>query len=194
MAEKSKKSSKTESTEVFNPTTAEDVKDGLEGTELTAQEEIKITAENIVDETKDEIALKPEAIELRTSLAAGVLRSLFLIFVGIVLALWGGPKLAPILPIGLSPVAEFLMPGQSDTRAEIALLRADFDEKFANLEIFKGVEQTAFDKAIASYAMTQAEEMAIIKDMLAATDGQNVEVRITSVSYTHLTLPTILRV
>ena len=180
MAEKSKKSSKIENAEVVKPTTAEDVKDGLEETVLTAQEEIKITAENIVNETKDEIALKPEAIELRTSLAAGVLRSLFLIFVGIVLALWGGPKLAPILPIGLSPVAEFLTPGQSDTRAEIALLRADFDEKFANLEIFKGVEQTAFDKAIASYTMTQAEEMAIIKDMLAATDDQNVEVRITS--------------
>ena len=180
MAEKSKKSSKIENAEVVKPTTAEDVKDGLEETVLTAQEEIKITAENIVNETKDEIALKPEAIEPRTSLAAFVLRSLFLIFFGIVLALWGGPKLAPILPIGLSPVAEFLIPGQSDTKAEIALLRADFDEKFANLEIFKGVQQTAFDKAIASYAMTQAEEMAIIKDMLAATDGQNVEVRITS--------------
>ena len=180
MAEKSKKSSKIENTEVFKPTTAEDVKDGLEETVLTAQEEIKITAENIVDETKDEVALKPEATELRTSLAAGILRSLVLIFVGIALALWGAPKLAPILPIGLSPVAEFLMPGQSDTKAEIALLRADFDEKLANVEIFKGVEQTAFDEAIASYARTQAEEMAIIKDMLAATDGQNIQVRIKS--------------
>ena len=164
MAEKSKKSSKIENTEVFKPTTAEDVKDGLEETVLTAQEEIKITAKNIVVETKDEVALKPEATELRTSLAAGILRSLVLIFVGIALALWGAPKLAPILPIGLSPVAEFLMPGQSDTKAEIALLRADLDEKLTNVEIFKGVEQTAFDEAIASYARSGSGECSKLYD------------------------------
>lgn len=131
---------------------------------------------------------EPEAIDdspedeedIGSSLSTRVLRGLALIFVGIVIALWGAPKLAPLLPAGLAPVAEFLMPGQSEAKAEVAALRAEMETQLAALSNAPqdGVNQEAVDTAIAAYADSQKAELATIKDKLAATDGVEIESRI----------------
>jgi hypothetical protein len=182
VAKKSSKSSKIEEAEVVETIAPEEVVDEVE-------ESVEDVAES-VDEPVQEDAPEPEpeteteAVseedEVRASLSSRVLRGLFLIFVGIAIALWGAPKLAPLLPSGLSPVAEFLMPGQSDAKADVAALRAELDERLAAIPTSTGVEQKAIDDAIAAYAATQAEEMATLKDALAATDGQDIEARIAS--------------
>lgn len=180
MAKKSNKSSEIEDAEVVKTTTAEEVKDAVEETVETVFEEVKTAVEEKAEDISETLEDTVEDEEPRTSLAARALRGLFLIFIGIAIALWGASKLAPMLPAGLAPVAEFLMPGQSDAKADVAALRAELDEKLAAVPTSTGVDQTAIDEAIAAYAATQAEEMATIKDALAATDGQDIEARIAS--------------
>ena len=178
MAKKSTKSTKIEDAEVVETTTADDVTEVVEETTETITEEvIEETADEPTPEVEADESLTEEE-EVRASLSSRVLRGLFLIFVGIAIALWGAPKLAPLLPAGLSPVAEFLMPGQSEAKSDIAALRAEVDERIAAIPTATGVEQKAIDDAIAAYAASQAEELAAIKDTLAATDGQEIEARI----------------
>lgn len=128
--------------------------------------------------TEDDV----EEDDIGSSFSAKVLRALALIVLGIVIALWGAPKVAPMLPAGLSPVAEFLMPGQTEAKAEVAALRSDFEARLAELENAPqdGVDQAAIDAAIAQYAESQQEELATIKDSLAATDGVDIESRVAS--------------
>lgn len=186
MAKKSDKSPKIGDAEVVETATVEDVKDTVEETAMDVVETTKDTVEDVADDivsdaepdTQPEAAIEEE--EVRASLASRALKGLFLIFVGIAVALWGAPKLAPMLPAGLAPVAEFLMPGQSEAKSDVAALRAELDERLAVVPTSTGVDQAAIDEAIAAYAATQAEEMAAIKDTLAATDGQDIEARIAS--------------
>jgi len=138
--------------------------------------------EDTVEDTIKEIILEPEVIgeqdEPRPSLAARALRGLLLVSISIIVALWGAPKLAPVLPAGLGPVAEFLMPGQSDAKASVAALRTELDQKLANVLKSTGIDQTAINKSISAYAVTQAEEIEIIKDALFSIQSQDIETRI----------------
>jgi hypothetical protein len=178
VAKKSSKSSKIEEAEVVETTTPEKVVDEVEETVEDVTETVEEPVQQEASEPESEAVTEED--EIRASLSSRVLRGLFLIFVGIAIALWGAPKLAPMLPSGLSPVAEFLMPGQSDAKADVAALRAELDDRLAAIPTSTGVEQKAIDDAIAAYAATQAEEMATLKDALAATDGQDIEARIAS--------------
>ncbi|MEM9851989.1 MAG: hypothetical protein AAF761_08320, partial [Pseudomonadota bacterium] len=116
----------------------------------------------------------------RTSLAARALQFIFLIVVGIALALWGAPRLAPMLPAGLSPVAEFLMPGQRQVADDIAALRSELDTRLAGLSTGPDPAETqsAISDAIEAYDERLAEELALIKDQLAGFDAGAIEARI----------------
>ena len=182
MAEKLKKSSEKKNAEAVSSKAAQVDKDDVEEITLNALAGVKTNVEDTVEDTIKEIILEPEVIgeqdEPRPSLAARALRGLLLVSIGIIVALWGAPKLAPVLPAGLGPVAEFLMPGQSDAKASVAALRAELDQKLANVLKSTGIDQTAINKSISAYAVTQAEEIEIIKDALFSIQGQDIETRI----------------
>lgn len=59
-------------------------------------------------------ASEPLSAEEKQSLASKVLTGLGLMVAGAVLALWAGPQIAPNLPAGLQPVADFFAPQDSD--------------------------------------------------------------------------------
>ena len=67
------------------------------------------------------------------SLSSRILRVLAILAIGAAGALWAGPKVAPLLPAGLKPVADFLSP-QTDVSTQIAALQADFDSRIAKIE------------------------------------------------------------
>lgn len=79
--------------------------------------------------TDDDVDHDHDHDEHHVSLAARSLQILGLLMLGGVIALWGGPKLAPLLPAGMAPVAQWLAPGSSMTDAQIAGLRAAFDAR-----------------------------------------------------------------
>ena len=182
MAGKLKKSSEKKNAEAASSKAAQEDKDDVEEITINALEGVKANVEDTVENTIKEIILEPEVIgeqdEPRPSLAARALRGLLLVSIGIIVALWGAPKLAPVLPAGLGPVAEFLMPGQSDAKASVATLRTELDQKLANVLKSTGIDQTAINKSISAYAVTQAEEIEIIKDALFSIQSQDIETRI----------------
>jgi len=67
------------------------------------------------------------------SLSSRILRFLAIFTVGVVVALWAGPKIAPVLPAGLKPVAEFLSP-QADISAQIETVEAKLELRIAEIE------------------------------------------------------------
>ena len=182
MAGKLKKSSEKKNAEAASSKAAQEDKDDVEEITINVLEGVKANVEDTVENTIKEIILEPEVIgeqdEPRPSLAARALRGLLLVSIGIIVALWGAPKLAPVLPAGLGPVAEFLMPGQSDAKASVAALRTELDQKLANVLKSTGIDQTAINKSISAYAVTQAEEIEIIKDALFSIQSQDIETRI----------------
>lgn len=67
------------------------------------------------------------------NLPSQVLRVLAILAIGAVSAVWAAPKIAPMLPAGLKPVAEFLSP-QADISAQIATMQTDFEARLAKIE------------------------------------------------------------
>ncbi len=67
------------------------------------------------------------------NLSSSILRIIAILAVGAVAGIWAAPKVAPMLPAGLKPVAEFLSP-QADTSAQIAALQVDFETRLAKIE------------------------------------------------------------
>ncbi|MBL4750216.1 MAG: hypothetical protein JKX71_06490 [Amylibacter sp.] len=95
------------------------------------------TTQDVVEETSEDEAVfdeqeEPEEEEER-NLSSGILRVLAILAVGAVGGIWAAPKIAPMLPAGLKPVAEFLSP-QADTSAQITALQTDFEARLAKVE------------------------------------------------------------
>jgi hypothetical protein len=67
------------------------------------------------------------------SLSSSILRVLAILAIGAATALWVGPKIAPKLPAGLKPIAEFLSP-QADITEQVAALQANFAKRLAEIE------------------------------------------------------------
>lgn len=100
---------------------------------LAAAQEPAPVPESVVDDHDDHTAPhrhKRDEEEHSASLSSFVLRALLWMCIGAGLALWGGPKLAPYLPAGLQPVADFFAPGQGaarDAQEEVARLSERLD-------------------------------------------------------------------
>ena len=68
------------------------------------------------------------------SFAARALTVLLLLLAGAALGIWGAPKLAPLLPSGLAPVANWLSPARSEADAELTALRTEVEQGIGSVE------------------------------------------------------------
>ncbi len=102
---------------------------------LEKETEALAGAEEVVSDVDfDEEELEDDEHEdAPAPLSKRILQVLSILVIGAVGALWAGPKLAPMLPEGLKPVAEFLAP-QADMNAKIAGLRAELESRIAKAE------------------------------------------------------------
>ena len=117
------------------------------------------------------------------SFSSKVLTGLVLLGVGGGAALWGGPKIAPMLPQGLAPVAEFFSPGQDAATQQVGALETKLEDRFATLEAANQSAATkdAITKALADYdAQTQAR-FTELSDQVNAADSSDIESRLASV-------------
>jgi len=124
-----------------------------------------------------------EEDEHHSSLSAKVLKGLFLIVIGCGIGLWGAPKLAPLLPAGMAPVSEFLMPGQSVAKTEVIALRAEVEAKIAELSArpTSSIAKADIDTAIEAYDVKNAKVLTALKDQIGATDGHDIESRLATI-------------
>jgi hypothetical protein len=135
--------------------------------------------------------------EHRSSFAARALTFLILLIAGAALGIWGAPKLAPMLPSGLSPVAEWLTPGVAETEERMAALEANLQGDIANLQgdlselreqVQSGPDAAAIDARIAAQAAeTEArlnDAVTQLRDQLAALDPEALRQRVSSIEST----------
>lgn len=161
-------------------------------------EEVHEQVEETYEEPQPEVVYEEER---RSSLASRFLWLLLLLLGGAGLALWGGPKLAPMLPQPLQPLAKYLTPGASEfetnlaeVSTEIATLRSDTEAQIGALPA--PVPQTAIEEAIASAVSAAAAEtearvseqtnklaadLAALSDQVAAADSGEIEGRLATI-------------
>lgn len=87
-----------------------------------------------VEEPHEQPHDEPHEEEAGWSLAGRALAVLCLLLAGAGLGIWAAPRLAPMLPAGMAPVAKWLTPGQAEAEAEIAALAAKVDGGLGGLE------------------------------------------------------------
>ena len=86
----------------------------------------------VVEETVVEDEAHEE--EPGRSFAARALTLLLVLLAGAALGIWGAPRLAPLLPSGMAPVADWLEPGGRQAEDRVAALQASVDDRIGGLE------------------------------------------------------------
>ncbi len=113
--------------------------------------------------------------EEHVSLSSRILRFLAIFTVGVVVALWAGPKIAPVLPAGLKPVAEFLSP-QADISAQIETVEAKLELRIAEIET-ANLQQDTIDQVKLLLDQLDAKDadlstsIAMLSDNIQALQG-----------------------
>ena len=154
------------------------------GAELEAPElrpepiEAILAPTTTVDEPAPEADDGQEAHEEEAgpSFAGRALTFLLLLLAGAALGIWGAPKLAPLLPSGLAPAANWLTPAQSETEAELAALRTRVEQGIGGVEArFAELSQGSDVDAQIAAAVDAAEarltsEMGALRDSVGQLD------------------------
>lgn len=118
------------------------------------------------------------------SFATRALWGLLLLILGIGLGIWGAPRLAPLLPSGLAPVAAWLSPASAGDDEAVQALEARLAELEAEVEAnaVVGTEPAELDPRVAeliaeSQGMSQAE-MEDLRAQVAQIDGATTRQRL----------------
>lgn len=140
--------------------------------------------------SSDGISSDDEYHEDTGSVAGRVLFWLFLLVAGAVLILWAGPKVAPNLPSGLAPVAEWLTPGQRAAQMQVEEMEARLNARIDTLDTGltpEGVEER-IDAAMVESEQRSAESITALSaqvndlsDQVAAADSAAIEERLAQV-------------
>ena len=106
-----------------------------------------------------------------------MLTALVLILAGAAFGIWAAPRIAPVLPSGMRPVAEWLTPGAGAARSEIEEVRARIDAglggveaRFADLPSGSDV-QARIDAAVSASEGKVSGEIASLRDSVGQLDG-----------------------
>lgn len=86
-----------------------------------------------IDDVVDVSETHSEKLPKNRNWAATVLIYLCVFLFGFGFALWAGPRIAPLLPAGMEPVARWLSPASSQNSFEIENLRAEINARFDSL-------------------------------------------------------------
>jgi hypothetical protein len=112
---------------------------------VTPDVEAPVVARDALPERAEEEATEVHDEEAGPSLAARALTFLVLLLVGAALGIWAAPRIAPHLPSGMQPVADWLTPGRATTEAELAALQTRIDEGLGGVDARVGALESAPD-------------------------------------------------
>jgi hypothetical protein len=114
----------------------------------------------------------------KTSFSGKVLGALALLLAGGAAALYGGPKLAPLLPVGMAPVAQFLSPGEASATDKIASLENALNKRLTTLESAEAPDVTGQFTALSA---DMNSRITALSDQVTASDSGDIESRLTAV-------------
>ncbi len=181
MAKKTAKTNKENNEDAVEVVETTNIDDVVSSDDVETSVELEVSdVKTTTAEAADDIGAISDELEHTSSLSSKILTGLVLMTVGGGLALWAAPKIAPNLPAGLAPVANFLAPGQASATQQVADLRADLDAKVAELTA-SGASNEAITAAIAEYDATNSANYKKLSDQLAAADSATIESRLATV-------------
>lgn len=135
-----------------------------------------------VEEPVEEAAHEEEE-EHHTSFAARSWQIFAIMAVGVAIGLWAGPRIAPHLPKGLAPLAEWLSPQTNASTAALETLRADTEARLAPLEA--GIKREEIETRLAGFQADIVnplrDQMKALSDQMAASDTTALETRLWAV-------------
>lgn len=125
-----------------------------------------------------------EEEEAGTSLAAWGLGILLLLLAGATLGIWAGPKIAPQLPSGMKPVADWLEPGMAEAETEIAALRSELEAISAKVGAVPSEADLdgRIGAAISPIESKLSEDIAALRQSLGQVDATETRQRLESLA------------
>ncbi len=157
---------------------SQDVSDAEEVIEPAPPEDV--AAEDVAAE---EPVAEPDPIaeeEHHTSFAARTLQILALVVVGMVIGIWAAPRLAPLLPAGLAPIAQWLSPSNNAAIEDVDQLRITLETRLLALESLPNREE--IETRLANFQTDSVNpvrsQMTALSDQVAAADSTAVESRL----------------
>jgi len=149
-----------------------------------------LATESTARETHDEQLEDVQEDDGGWSFAARALTFLILLFAGAALGIWAAPRIAPQLPSGMAPVAQWLTPGNVGDEEEIAALNAAVTEVQSQVSSLSdrvnGLSASLGEGDVASriaQAVQQArsqteDELADVREQIAGLSGDEVDQRL----------------
>ena len=107
------------------------------------------------------------------------LKVMIILLFGAAIALWGGPRIAPLLPSGLEPVARFLTPGGVRQAEEIDARLSALEQQQPAPTVSSEAIDAAVKSALADYDATIRGELTALRDTLTAVDSADIKTRLT---------------
>lgn len=107
-----------------------------------------------------------------SSLAAKALTALVLLLVGAGVGIWAAPRVAPMLPSGMAPVADWLTPGSAEADAAIAALQTRLDQGLTDVRASVAAIPAPVDGEAAARGVEErlTGEIATLKQALDGAD------------------------
>ncbi len=118
--------------------------------------------------------------EHHVSFAARSLQILALIGLGSLVGIWAAPRIAPLLPAGLAPVAQWLSPANNAAIEDLENLRASIESRLIRLETLPS--RAEIETRLANFQTDSVNpvraQMTALSDQVAAADSTAVESRL----------------
>jgi len=116
------------------------------------------------------------------SIAARSLQILAFLAVGAGIGIWAAPKIAPLLPAGMAPVAQWLSPGNNAAIEDVENLRLELESRIFALETLP--TRAEIETRLANFQTDTVNpvrsQMTQLSDQVAAADSIAVESRLWS--------------
>ncbi len=106
------------------------------------------------------------------------LKVMIILLFGAAIALWGGPRIAPLLPSGLEPVARFLTPGSVRQAEAIDARLSALEQQQPQPAMSSEAIDAAVKSALADYDATLRSEFTALKDTLEAVGSADIKTRL----------------
>jgi hypothetical protein len=150
------------------------VTDVIENEELPQSDDVNI--DDVIAEPKTEASVTVP--KKKTNFSTKVLGALALLLAGGAAALYGGPKLAPMLPAGMAPVAQFLSPGEASVGDKLINLEEKLNMRLTAIE---GAETPDVTGQFTELSAAMNSRITALSDQFTATDSGDIEARLTAV-------------
>ncbi len=114
------------------------------------------------------------------SIAARSLQILAFLAVGAGIGIWAAPKIAPLLPAGMAPIAQWLSPSNNAAIEDVENLRLDLESRISVLETLP--TRAEIETRLANFQTDTVNpvrsQMTQLSDQVAAADSTAVESRL----------------